>query len=105
MRGGARGGGADAVHPGDGFLAESAECAEAVIAAGLMWVGPPPAAIRYMGLKDAAKRLMTRAGVPVTAGYQSDNQDEAVLARGAAVIGWPVMIKAVAGGGGKGMRR
>jgi acetyl/propionyl-CoA carboxylase alpha subunit len=101
----ARAAGADAIHPGYGFLAESAEFAEAVIAAGLIWVGPPPAAIRSMGLKDAAKRLMTRAGVPVTPGYQSDNQDEAVLARGAAVIGWPVMIKAVAGGGGKGMRR
>ncbi len=101
----ARAAGADAIHPGYGFLAESADFAEAVIDAGLVWVGPPPAAIRSMGLKDAAKRLMTRAGVPVTPGYQSDNQDEAVLARGAEVVGWPVMIKAVAGGGGKGMRR
>ena len=101
----ARAAGADAIHPGYGFLAESADFAEAVIAAGLVWVGAPPAAIRSMGLKDAAKRLMTRAGVPVTPGYQSDNQDEAVLARGAEVVGWPVMIKAVAGGGGKGMRR
>ncbi len=101
----ARVAGADAIHPGYGFLAESADFAEAVIAAGLVWVGPPPAAIRSMGLKDAAKRLMTKAGVPVTPGYQSDNQDEAVLARGAEVVGWPVMIKAVAGGGGKGMRR
>ena len=101
----ARVAGTDAIHPGYGFLAESADFAEAVIAAGLVWVGPPPAAIRSMGLKDAAKRLMERAGVPVTPGYMGDNQDEAALARAAAAIGWPVMIKAVAGGGGKGMRR
>ena len=79
--------------------------AEAVIAAGLAWVGPPPAAIRAMGLKDAAKRLMAEAGVPVTPGYLGDDQDAAALAREAEAIGWPVMIKAVAGGGGKGMRR
>ena len=90
----ARAAGADAIHPGYGFLAESADFAEAVIAAGLVWVGAPPAAIRSMGLKDAAKRLMTRAGVPVTPGYQSDNQDEAVLARGAQhqVIGNPQIV-------------
>ncbi len=97
--------GAEAIHPGYGFLAENAAFAEAVIEAGIVWVGPPPAAIRAMGLKDAAKRLMERAGVPVTPGYMGDNQDEAALARAAAAIGWPVMIKAVAGGGGKGMRR
>jgi len=97
--------GAEAIHPGYGFLAENADFAEAVLAAGLVWVGPPPAAIRAMGLKDAAKRLMTEAGVPITPGYLGDDQDEAVLAREAEAIGWPVMIKAVAGGGGKGMRR
>jgi acetyl/propionyl-CoA carboxylase alpha subunit len=96
---------AEAIHPGYGFLAENAAFAEAVLEAGLVWVGPPPGAIRAMGLKDAAKRLMERAGVPVTPGYMGDNQDEEALARAAAVIGWPVMIKAVAGGGGKGMRR
>jgi acetyl/propionyl-CoA carboxylase alpha subunit len=97
--------GAEAIHPGYGFLAENAEFAEAVLAAGLVWVGPPPAAIRAMGLKDAAKRLMQRAGVPVTPGYMGDNQDEEALARAAAVVGFPIMIKAVAGGGGKGMRK
>jgi acetyl/propionyl-CoA carboxylase alpha subunit len=97
--------GAEAIHPGYGFLSENAEFAEAVIAAGLVWVGPPPAAIRAMGLKDAAKRLMADAGVPVTPGYLGDDQSPAVLAREAAAIGWPVLIKAVAGGGGKGMRR
>jgi len=91
--------------PGYGFLSENADFAEAVIAAGLVWVGPPPAAIRAMGLKDAAKRLMAQAGVPTTPGYLGDDQSAAVLAREAAAIGWPVLIKAVAGGGGKGMRR
>jgi 3-methylcrotonyl-CoA carboxylase alpha subunit len=97
--------GAEAIHPGYGFLSENADFAEAVIAAGLVWVGPPPAAIRAMGLKDAAKRLMAQAGVPTTPGYLGDDQSAAVLAREAAAIGWPVLIKAVAGGGGKGMRR
>ena len=97
--------GAEAIHPGYGFLSENAEFAEAVIAAGLVWVGPPPAAIRAMGLKDAAKRLMAAAGVPTTPGYLGDDQSPGVLAREAAAIGWPVLIKAVAGGGGKGMRR
>ena len=73
--------------------------------AGLIWVGPPPSAIRAMGLKDAAKRLMAEAGVPVTPGYLGDDQSVATLAAEAATIGWPVLIKAVAGGGGKGMRR
>jgi acetyl/propionyl-CoA carboxylase alpha subunit len=97
--------GAEAIHPGYGFLSENAEFAEAVIAAGLVWVGPPPAAIRAMGLKDAAKRLMDAAGVPTTRGYLGEDQTEAGLARAATTIGWPVLIKAVAGGGGKGMRK
>ncbi|HZC16766.1 MAG TPA: biotin carboxylase N-terminal domain-containing protein [Caulobacteraceae bacterium] len=101
----AKAAGAEAIHPGYGFLAENAGFAEAVLAAGLVWVGPPPAAIRAMGLKDAAKRLMQRAGVPVTPGYMGENQDEAALARAAAAVGFPIMIKAVAGGGGKGMRK
>ena len=94
-----------AIHPGYGFLSENADFAEAVIAAGLTWVGPPPAAIRAMGLKDAAKRLMADAGVPVTPGYLGEDQSPKRLAAEAAAIGWPVLIKAVAGGGGKGMRR
>jgi acetyl/propionyl-CoA carboxylase alpha subunit len=97
--------GAEAIHPGYGFLSENAEFAEAVTAAGLVWVGPPPAAIRAMGLKDAAKALMAKAGVPVTPGYLGEDQDETTLANEAARIGFPVLIKAVAGGGGKGMRR
>src|SRR5579871_2785312 len=97
--------GAEAIHPGYGFLSENADFAQAVIDAGMTWVGPPPPAIRAMGLKDAAKRLMAAAGVPVTPGYLGDDQSEAALARQAAAIGWPVMIKAVAGGGGRGMRR
>ncbi|HWE99155.1 MAG TPA: biotin carboxylase N-terminal domain-containing protein [Caulobacteraceae bacterium] len=96
--------GAEAIHPGYGFLSENAGFAEAVIAAGLIWVGAPPAAIRAMGLKDAAKRLMIEAGVPVTPGYLGDDQSPERLAREAEAIGWPVLIKAVAGGGGKGMR-
>ncbi|PZN98732.1 MAG: methylcrotonoyl-CoA carboxylase [Alphaproteobacteria bacterium] len=101
----ARATGAEAIHPGYGFLSENADFAEAVMAAGLVWIGPPPAAIRAMGLKDAAKKLMIEAGVPVTPGYQGENQDPAHLAGQAAGIGYPVLIKAVAGGGGKGMRK
>jgi len=97
--------GAEAIHPGYGFLSENAEFAEAVVAAGLVWIGPPPSAIRAMGLKDAAKSLMMQAGVPVTPGYQGDDQTEATLTAEAARIGYPVLIKAVAGGGGKGMKR
>ena len=97
--------GAEAIHPGYGFLSENADFAEAVLAAGLVWVGAPPAAIRAMGRKDAAKRLMDRAGVPTTPGYLGEDQTEARLAREASAIGWPVLIKAVAGGGGKGMRK
>ncbi|MDP9836232.1 3-methylcrotonyl-CoA carboxylase alpha subunit [Neorhizobium huautlense] len=97
--------GAEAIHPGYGFLSENAEFAEAVMAAGLVWVGAPPAAIRAMGLKDAAKQRMIAAGVPVTPGYLGEDQDPARLQREADAIGYPVLIKAVAGGGGKGMRR
>ena len=100
----ARTSGAQAVHPGYGFLSENAEFAQAVIDAGLIWVGPPPAAIRAMGLKDAAKRLMVAAGVPVTPGYDGADQSADELERQAGAIGWPVLVKAVAGGGGKGMR-
>src|SRR5436190_13467092 len=97
--------GAEAIHPGYGFLSENAAFAEAVAAAGLIWIGPPPAAIRAMGLKDAAKKLMAEAGVPTTPGYLGEDQSEERLAKEAATIGYPVLIKAVAGGGGKGMRR
>ena len=97
--------GAEAIHPGYGFLSENADFAEAVMAAGLVWIGPPAAAIRAMGLKDAAKTLMIAAGVPVTPGYQGEDQSEGTLTAEAARIGYPVLIKAVAGGGGKGMRR
>ncbi|HEX4097047.1 MAG TPA: biotin carboxylase N-terminal domain-containing protein, partial [Caulobacteraceae bacterium] len=96
--------GAEAIHPGYGFLSESAAFAEAVTAAGLVWIGPPPAAIRAMGLKDAAKKLMSEAGVPITPGYLGEDQTEARLQEEARRIGYPVLIKAVAGGGGKGMR-
>ena len=97
--------GADSIHPGYGFLSENAVFARAVEAAGLIWVGPPASAIDAMGLKDAAKALMTAAGVPVTPGYQGDDQSEARLQVEADRIGYPVLIKAVAGGGGKGMRK
>jgi propionyl-CoA carboxylase alpha chain/3-methylcrotonyl-CoA carboxylase alpha subunit len=101
----ARDEGAEAIHPGYGFLSENADFAEAVVEHGLVWVGAPPAAIRAMGLKDAAKRLMAAAGVPVTPGYLGEDQSPDRLAAEAARIGWPVLIKAVAGGGGKGMRK
>ena len=97
--------GAEAIHPGYGFLSENAEFAEAVIAAGLVWVGPKPSSIRAMGLKDAAKKLMIAAGVPTTPGYLGEDQSPARLQAEADAIGYPVLIKAVAGGGGKGMRR
>ena len=95
---------ADAIHPGYGFLSENAEFAQGVVDAGLVWVGPPAAAIRAMGLKGEAKRLMEEAGVPIVPGYHGDAQDEATLREEAARIGYPLLIKAVAGGGGKGMR-
>lgn len=97
--------GAEAIHPGYGFLSENAEFAEAVEAAGIVWVGAPAHSIRAMGLKDAAKKLMVEAGVPVTPGYMGENQDPAHLKAEADRIGYPVLIKAVAGGGGKGMRK
>jgi 3-methylcrotonyl-CoA carboxylase alpha subunit len=97
--------GAEAIHPGYGFLSENADFAEAVIKAGLIWVGPKPASIRAMGLKDAAKKLMAEAGVPVTPGYLGEDQDPKRLKTEADAIGYPVLIKAVAGGGGKGMRK
>jgi acetyl/propionyl-CoA carboxylase alpha subunit len=97
--------GAEAIHPGYGFLSENAGFADAVIRAGLSWVGPPPEAIRAMGLKDAAKALMARHGVPVTPGYHGDDQSLRRLKAAAAEIGYPVLIKAVAGGGGRGMRK
>ncbi len=100
----ARQSGADAIHPGYGFLSENAEFAVACAAAGLVFVGPPPAAIRAMGSKAAAKALMAEAGVPLVPGYHGTDQDPAVLAAQAAGIGYPVLIKASAGGGGKGMR-
>ncbi|KTF67224.1 biotin carboxylase N-terminal domain-containing protein [Sphingomonas sp. HT-1] len=97
--------GAEAIHPGYGFLSENAEFAEAVLAAGLVWVGPKPDSIRAMGLKDAAKARMIAAGVPVTPGYLGEDQSPERLQAEADAIGYPVLIKAVAGGGGKGMRR
>jgi 3-methylcrotonyl-CoA carboxylase alpha subunit len=96
---------AKAIHPGYGFLSENADFAQAVIDAGLIWVGPKPDSIRAMGLKDAAKKLMADAGVPVTPGYLGEDQDPKRLKKEADAIGYPVLIKAVAGGGGKGMRR
>jgi acetyl-CoA carboxylase biotin carboxylase subunit len=97
--------GADAIHPGYGFLSEKAEFAEACAKAGIVFVGPPPSAIRAMGLKDRAKALMAKAGVPVVPGYLGDDQSTDHLAKEAGKIGYPVLIKAVAGGGGKGMRK
>ncbi|MGB5778189.1 MAG: acetyl/propionyl/methylcrotonyl-CoA carboxylase subunit alpha [Allopontixanthobacter sediminis] len=97
--------GAEAIHPGYGFLSENADFAAAVQAAGIVWVGPHPDSIRAMGLKDAAKKLMADAGVPVTPGYLGADQSAERLKSEADAIGYPVLIKAVAGGGGKGMRK
>ena len=97
--------GAEAIHPGYGFLSENAGFAQAVIDAGLIWVGPDPSSIAAMGLKDAAKKLMQDAGVPTTPGYLGDDQSPERLKAEADAIGYPVLIKAVAGGGGKGMRK
>ncbi|HEX8300431.1 acetyl/propionyl/methylcrotonyl-CoA carboxylase subunit alpha [Sphingomonas sp.] len=101
----AKSSGAAAIHPGYGFLSENADFAQAVIDAGLIWVGPSPGSIRAMGLKDAAKERMIAAGVPVTPGYLGEDQLPERLQKEADAIGYPVLIKAVAGGGGKGMRR
>jgi 3-methylcrotonyl-CoA carboxylase alpha subunit len=97
--------GAEAIHPGYGFLSENAQFAQAVMDAGLIWVGPDPKSILAMGLKDAAKALMADAGVPVTPGYLGEAQTKERLQAEADAIGYPVLIKAVAGGGGKGMRQ
>ncbi len=97
--------GAEAIHPGYGFLSENPDFVAAVNAAGLAFIGPSAEAIRAMGLKDAAKALMDRAGVPVVPGYHGDSQADDHLSGAAEAIGYPVLIKAVAGGGGKGMRR
>ncbi|WP_420859518.1 acetyl/propionyl/methylcrotonyl-CoA carboxylase subunit alpha [Marivivens marinus] len=96
--------GAEAIHPGYGFLSENPDFVEAVEAAGLVFIGPSAKAIRAMGLKDAAKALMEQAGVPVVPGYHGADQSDDLLAAEAGRIGYPVLIKAVAGGGGKGMR-
>ena len=96
--------GADAVHPGYGFLSENAEFAQAVIDAGLTWVGPPPAAIRALGSKSAAKALATAHGVPCLPGYFGADQSDANMTAQAEQLGLPLMVKAVAGGGGRGMR-
>jgi hypothetical protein len=91
---------ADAIHPGYGFSAECGVCG-GCRAAGVVWIGAPAKAIRAMGLKDAAKRLMIGSGVPVTPGYLADDQSEKMLKAEADAIGYPVLIKAVAGGGGR----
>jgi len=97
--------GAEAIHPGYGFLSENATFAEACVAANFIFIGPPAKSIRAMGEKGTAKALMQKAKVPVLPGYHGDNQDDAVLTRAADEIGYPVLIKAVSGGGGKGMRQ
>lgn len=97
--------GASAIHPGYGFLSENPLFAEACADAGIIFVGPPASAMRAMGAKDAAKKLMEKANVPVVPGYHGDNQDPDFLAEQAVKIGFPALIKAVAGGGGRGMRR
>ncbi|MEO1066370.1 MAG: biotin carboxylase N-terminal domain-containing protein, partial [Pseudomonadota bacterium] len=97
--------GAKAIHPGFGFLSENPDFVEAVEAAGLVFIGPSAASMRAMGLKDAAKALMEKAGVPVVPGYHGAEQDAGFLASEADKIGYPVLIKARAGGGGKGMRK
>ncbi len=96
--------GAQAIHPGYGFLSENEEFAQACKDAGLVFIGPPPSAIKAMGLKAESKQLMERAGVPLVPGYHGADQDPELLRREAARIGYPVLIKASAGGGGKGMR-
>ncbi|WP_236960304.1 acetyl/propionyl/methylcrotonyl-CoA carboxylase subunit alpha [Methylobacterium durans] len=101
----ARRAGVACLHPGYGFLSEQPELAEACARAGIVFVGPPASAIRAMGLKDRAKDLVAAAGVPVIPGYQGERQEDAFLRAQADAVGYPVLIKAVAGGGGKGIRR
>ncbi len=96
--------GAEAIHPGYGFLSENAAFARSVEAAGLVFIGPTPEAIEKMGLKDRAKAILEKAGVPVVPGYHGENQDDAFLRAQADRLGYPLLVKAVAGGGGKGMR-
>src|SRR3954468_24327060 len=96
--------GAQAIHPGYGFLAENEDFAAACQGAGIVFIGPTPEAIAAMGDKAAAKRLMEKAGVPLVPGYHGEKQDAAFLAKEAERIGFPVLIKPSAGGGGKGMR-
>ncbi|MBV8730196.1 MAG: ATP-grasp domain-containing protein, partial [Acidobacteriia bacterium] len=100
----ARRSGAQAIHPGYGFLSENAQFAEACESAGICFIGPPAAAIRAMGLKSAAKELMAASGVPVVPGYHGEAQNAETFTAAAATIGYPVLVKASAGGGGKGMR-
>ena len=100
----AKAAGAEAIHPGYDFLSENADFADAVVKAGLIWVGPTAATIRSMGLKDEAKRIAEEAGVPVLPGYRGEAQDAATLEGEAERIGYPLLIKAVAGGGGRGIR-
>src|SRR5262245_55440176 len=102
--GAARRAAVDAIHPGYGFLAENAAFAAACAAAGLLFIGPTPAAIAALGDKRAARELAERAGVPVLPGYGGGDQSDAAFAQAAGRLGWPVMVKAAAGGGGKGMR-
>ena len=96
--------GADALHPGFGFLAENARFAATVEAAGIVWIGPPPAAIRAMGDKGAARRLAVELGIPIVPGYDGADQSDEALVAAAATIGYPLLVKPAAGGGGKGMR-
>ena len=97
--------GAEAIHPGYGFLSENSAFCEACKQAGITFIGPPVGAIEAMGSKSAAKQIMEAAGVPLLPGYHGDGQDPALLREEAEKIGFPVLLKAVAGGGGKGMRR
>ena len=97
--------GAECVHPGYGFLSESGDFADACAQAGIEFVGPPAAAMRAMGLKDRAKALMEKAGVPIVPGYHGERQDAKFLNEQADAIGYPVLIKPAAGGGGSGLRR
>jgi len=97
--------GADAIHPGYGFLSENPGFVRACEKAGITFIGPSAESMEAMGLKDAAKKLMDEAGVPITPGYHGKDQDGKLLKAKAGIIGYPVLIKAVAGGGGKGMRK